>query len=119
MASSFAPGNSAQRQVALKMILTGRHAGHRSALVSSVSGSRRALAASDIVQIYEVGEQNGLPYCSLEFVNAGSLAQFRRHSATSASRHSSSTISPTRCTTRTSAASSIAISAGQYSVATR
>jgi hypothetical protein len=30
----------------------------------------------NIVQIYEVGQQNGLPYFSLEFVNAGSLAQF-------------------------------------------
>jgi serine/threonine protein kinase len=30
----------------------------------------------NIVQIYEVGQQNGLPYFSLEFVNAGSLCQF-------------------------------------------
>ena len=36
----------------------------------------RRLQHPNIVQIYEVGEQNGLPYFSLEFVNAGSLAQF-------------------------------------------
>ena len=68
---------SLKRQVALKMILTGRHA--RSAERTRFQREAEAVARlqhPNIVQIYEVGEQNGLPYFSLEFVNAGSLAQF-------------------------------------------
>jgi serine/threonine protein kinase len=68
---------SLKRQVALKMILTGRHA--RPAERARFQREAEAVARlqhPNIVQIYEVGEQNGLPYCALEFVNAGSLAQF-------------------------------------------
>jgi len=68
---------SLKRQVALKMILTGRHArpSERARFQREAEAVAR-LQHPNIVQIYEVGEQNGLPYCSLEFVNAGSLAQF-------------------------------------------
>jgi serine/threonine protein kinase len=68
---------SLKRQVALKMILTGRHArpSERSRFQREAEAVAR-LHHANIVQIYEVGEQNGLPYCALEFVNAGSLAQF-------------------------------------------
>jgi serine/threonine protein kinase len=62
---------SLKRQVALKMILTGRHA--------RPSERARLQREAEAVQIHEVGEQNGLPYCALEFVNAGSLAQFLGH----------------------------------------
>ncbi len=68
---------SLKRQVALKMILTGRHA--RPAERARFQREAEAVARlqhPNIVQIHEVGEQNGLPYFSLEFVNAGSLAQF-------------------------------------------
>src|SRR3984957_8469812 len=68
---------SLKRQVALKMILTGRHA--RPADRTRFQREAEAVARlqhPNIVQIHEVGEQNGLPYFSLEFVNAGSLAQF-------------------------------------------
>ncbi|MBI1830635.1 MAG: serine/threonine protein kinase [Planctomycetes bacterium] len=68
---------SLKRQVALKMILTGRHARRAErARFQREAESVARLQHPNIVQIYEVGEQNGLPYCALEFVNAGSLAQF-------------------------------------------
>jgi serine/threonine protein kinase len=68
---------SLKRQVALKMILTGRHARptERARFQREAEAVAR-LQHPNIVQIHEVGEQNGLPYFSLEFVNAGSLAQF-------------------------------------------
>ena len=68
---------SLKRQVALKMILTGRKARptDRARFQREAEAVAR-LQHPNIVQIYEVGEQNGLPYFSLEFVNAGSLAQF-------------------------------------------
>jgi serine/threonine protein kinase len=68
---------SLKRQVALKMILTGRHARSVDRLRFQKEAEAVArLQHANIVQIYEVGQQNGLPYISLEFVNAGSLAQF-------------------------------------------
>jgi serine/threonine protein kinase len=70
---------SLKRQVALKMILTGRHA--RSEDRRRFQQEAEAVARlqhPNIVHIYEVGQQNGLPYYSLEFVNAGSLEQFLR-----------------------------------------
>jgi serine/threonine protein kinase len=68
---------SLKRQVALKMILTGRHARPLDrARFQKEAESVARLQHPNIVQIYEVGHQNGLPYCSLEFVNAGSLSQF-------------------------------------------
>jgi serine/threonine protein kinase len=68
---------SLKRQVALKMILTGRHARTDDRLRFQKEAEAVArLQHPYIVQIYEVGEQNGLPYFSLEFVNGGSLAQF-------------------------------------------
>jgi serine/threonine protein kinase len=68
---------SLKRQVALKMILTGRNAREKDRLRFQKEAEAVArLQHPNIVQIYEVGQQNGLPYFSLEFVNAGSLAQF-------------------------------------------
>src|SRR5262249_25138402 len=67
---------SLKRTVALKMILAGEHAGpverrrfHREA---------EAIARPEhpnIVKIYEVGEAEGRPFLSLEYVDGGSLAQ--------------------------------------------
>ncbi|MCI0458848.1 MAG: protein kinase, partial [Gemmataceae bacterium] len=65
-----------KRLVALKMIKAGAHAQLEE--LSRFRTEAEAVARlqhPNIVQIYEVGEQNGLPYFSLEFVDGGSLAQ--------------------------------------------
>jgi WD40 repeat protein/tRNA A-37 threonylcarbamoyl transferase component Bud32 len=65
-----------QRLVALKMILAGIHAQpeERTRFQAEAEAVAR-LAHPNIVQIYEVGEHNGLPYLALEYVAGGSLAQ--------------------------------------------
>jgi tetratricopeptide (TPR) repeat protein/serine/threonine protein kinase len=62
------------RIVALKMILAGGHAGtqHLARFQTEAEAVAR-LHHSGIVQIHESGIHNGLPYFSLEFVEAGSL----------------------------------------------
>jgi tetratricopeptide (TPR) repeat protein len=62
------------RTVALKMILAGGHA--TPAQLGRFRAEARAIAAvrhPNIVQIYEVGEHEGVPYFSLEFCAGGSL----------------------------------------------
>jgi serine/threonine protein kinase len=64
-----------KRLVALKMILTGAHAGP--ADLSRFTTEAEAIARlqhPNIVQIYEIGECDGRPYLALEFVDGGSLA---------------------------------------------
>jgi serine/threonine protein kinase len=64
------------RIVALKMILAGAHAGPRElARFRTEAEAAARLQHAHIVQIHEVGEQNGSPYFSLEFMDGGSLAQ--------------------------------------------
>jgi len=64
------------RLVALKMILAGAHAGaNELARFRSEAVAVAKLQHPNIVQIYEVGEQEGRPFFSLEFVSGGSLAQ--------------------------------------------
>jgi len=64
------------RLVALKMIRGGRHAS-----AEELERFRRETNAvarlqhPNVIQIYEVGEQDGLPYCALEFAGGGSLAR--------------------------------------------
>jgi serine/threonine-protein kinase len=63
------------RVVALKMILAGSHASPDQ--VSRFLTEAQAVAHlqhPNIVQIYEVGEADGLPYFALEFVDGGSLS---------------------------------------------
>jgi WD40 repeat protein/tRNA A-37 threonylcarbamoyl transferase component Bud32 len=65
-----------KRTVALKMILAGAHADEMElARFRSESEAVARLQHANIVGVYEVGEHNGLPYCALEYVDGGSLAQ--------------------------------------------
>ncbi len=63
-----------RRLVALKMVLSGAHAGpqHLARFHTEAEAVAR-LQHPNIVQIYNVGEQKGLPYFSLEFVDGGPL----------------------------------------------
>jgi hypothetical protein len=64
------------RHVALKIVVSGAHAGtvERARFRTEAEAVAR-LHHPGIVQIYEVGEQAGCPYLALEFVSGGSLAQ--------------------------------------------
>ena len=75
------------RLVALKMVLAGAHAGP----VALARFRREAQAVAslqhpDIVQIHDVGQADGLPYFSLEFVDGGSLAAAARTAGRRTSR---------------------------------
>jgi serine/threonine-protein kinase len=64
------------RPVALKMVLAGAHATPQQ--LARFDREARAVARlqhRNIVQIYEIGELDGLPYFSLEYVDGGTLAQ--------------------------------------------
>ena len=63
------------RLVALKMILAGSHAGEEDlARFRLEAEAVAAVQHANIVQIYEIGESEGRPFFSLEFVEGGSLA---------------------------------------------
>ena len=63
------------RPVALKMILAGSHAGESELARFRAEAEAVALVQHpNIVQIYEIGEQDGRPFFSLEYVAGGSLA---------------------------------------------
>jgi tetratricopeptide (TPR) repeat protein/tRNA A-37 threonylcarbamoyl transferase component Bud32 len=64
------------RVVALKMVIAAEHAGEEQLQRFQAEGEAVAhLQHTNIVQIFEVGERDGLPYFSLEYVDGGSLAQ--------------------------------------------
>jgi tRNA A-37 threonylcarbamoyl transferase component Bud32 len=67
---------SLQRVVALKMILSGAHARTRDLdRFRSEAMAVARLHHPNIVEIYDFGEHNDLPYYSLEFVEGGSLSR--------------------------------------------
>ena len=62
------------RHVALKMILAGAHASSQT--IARFVAEAQAVARfqhANIVQVFEVGEHQGLPYFSLEYVDGGTL----------------------------------------------
>ncbi len=67
---------SLNRIVALKMILSGSHAGaaQRERFRAEAEAVAR-LQHPNIVQIYAIGESDGLPFIALEYVEGGSLAR--------------------------------------------
>src|SRR5205085_1495172 len=62
-----------RRTVALKMILSGEHAAPQElARFRTEAEAVARLQHPHIVNIYEIGEQNGRPYFSLEYCGGGS-----------------------------------------------
>jgi serine/threonine protein kinase/Tfp pilus assembly protein PilF len=73
-----------QRQVALKMILAGAHAGKAGlARFRAEAEAVAQLQHPNIVQVFETGEHDGCPYFSLELVTGGSLDKRIRDSTLS------------------------------------
>jgi serine/threonine protein kinase len=69
------------RIVALKMILAGGHSNHDDRVrFLAEAEAVAALQHPNIVQIFEIGQHDGLPYFTLEYVGGGSLASKIRNS---------------------------------------
>jgi Protein kinase domain len=64
------------RPVAIKMLLAGAYAGPTELARFQLEAEAVAgLCHANVVQIYEVGENNGRPYFTMELVDGGNLAQ--------------------------------------------
>jgi WD40 repeat protein/tRNA A-37 threonylcarbamoyl transferase component Bud32 len=70
---------SLSRLVAIKMILAGEHAGVRErARLRTEAEAAAQLIHPNVVQIYEIGEHEGLPYVAMEYIGGGSLGRMLR-----------------------------------------
>ena len=70
---------SLSRIVALKMILAGEHAGMRErARLRNEAEAAAQLLHSNVVQIFEIGEHEGLPFLAMEYVPGGNLTRMLR-----------------------------------------
>jgi serine/threonine protein kinase len=79
--------SQANRIVALKMILTSRHAGGEARKRFHIEAEAVArLQHPNIVQLYEVGEHDGYPFFSLEYCEGGTLARHLKDEPISAER---------------------------------
>lgn len=64
------------RYVALKMLLSGAYANpHELARFTHEAQAVASLRHAQIVQVYDIGELDGMPYFTMEFMEGGSLAQ--------------------------------------------
>ena len=64
------------RFVALKMLIAGAYAGpHERARFQREAEAVAGLRHANIVQVYDVGDHEGWPYFTMEFLEGGSLAQ--------------------------------------------
>src|SRR5271157_1809985 len=67
------------RVVALKMILAGEHAGLRErARLRNEAQAAAQLMHPNVVQIFEIGEHEGLPFLAMEYVAGGNLTRTLR-----------------------------------------
>jgi len=67
------------RIVALKMILTGEHAGPRERTrLRNEAEAAAQISHPNIVQIIEAGEHQGLPYLTMEHIDGGNLTRILR-----------------------------------------
>src|SRR5262249_53222816 len=67
---------SLKRTVALKMLITGTYASpHERARFQREAEAVASLRHAHIVQVHDVGEHEGLPYFTMEFLEGGSLAR--------------------------------------------
>jgi len=67
------------RIVALKMILAGEHAGLRErARLRNEAQAAAQLMHPNVVQIFEIGEHEGLPFLAMEYVAGGNLTRMLR-----------------------------------------
>ena len=78
--SSTRPGKpNLSRIVALKMILAGEHAGLRErARLRNEAEAAAQLLHPNVVQIFEIGEHEGLPFLAMEYVAGGNLTRMLR-----------------------------------------
>src|SRR4051794_1207552 len=64
------------RAVAIKMLLANRYAtSHERSLLAREAQAIAALRHPNIVQVYDVGEVDGCPYFTMEYIDGGTLAQ--------------------------------------------